>query len=350
MKVYKFNEQPVNEELLGGLINFFKNLWKKAAAEIAKMDNDPNRIKDYIVNNTLNPDSNNSIFKNEFDNFKKNAKNLNDTTVLNFVNEILNPTTGVLGKQGIGNLFNDPALKGDKMKAKRIAFEYIINTARDYVIKKIKYNPKDNKFNRDATSGKFLDLNLLGGLKAQMPDPKKLDLNKITGWINVNIFKDMQNYVKSIREDDIKAAIEKGGATTANAGEMTYDTLKDLFDAGTPVIYLLKGKTKDQYDPKKTPEEQTEVVGVKKINSLNDQDKEDSVVFLDKDGQPSIKKSYDEIIGAAKAGAGNEQKAKDALGKIKGDDEKMGKVAKFADFLANATPEQQAELDKIIGK
>ena len=349
MRVYKFNElkeESVNE-IFGGLLNFFKNLWKKAAAEIAKIENDPNKIKDYIVNNTLNSVSANSIFKPEIDKFN-GFKQLNDQNVFDILNDILNPTTGALGKQGIGNLFNDPSLKGEKMKMKRIAFEYIINTSRDYIIKKIKYNPKDNKVVRN--NGKFTDLNLLGGLKAIMPDGNKLDKQKILNWIITYIFKDMQNFVKSIREDDIKAAIQKGGVTT-NTGEMSYDTLKDLFDAGTPVIYLLKGKTKEQYDTKRPPEQQIDVVGVKKIDSLNDQDKEDSVIFLDKNGQPNIKKSYAEIIGAASGNTGNsEEKAKEALGKIKGDEAKMDKVAKFADFLTKATPEQQTKLEEIIGK
>jgi len=346
MKIYKFIEQPtVNEELLNGLVNFFKNLWKKTALEISKMENDPNRIKDYIVNNTLNSTSANSIFKNEFDNFKK-TKNPNDLNILNFINEILNPENGVLGKQGIGNLFNEPSLRGDKVKAKRIAFEFIINSARDFIIKKIKYDLKDNKFSRDQNTGKFIDNNLLSELKKEMPDANKLDINRISTWIDNNVFKSMQTFVKSIKEDDINKAIEKGGA---KLGAMSYAKLKDLFDAGTPVIYLLKGQSKDSYNSAKKPEEQPNIVGVKKIETLDDKNTDSSVIFLDKNGNPTIKKSYDDIIGAATEIGGNELKAKEALGKIKNDDVKMGKVAKFASFLSTATPEQQANIDKIIG-
>jgi hypothetical protein len=92
------------------------------------------------------------------------------------------------------------------------------------------------------------------------------------------------------------------------------------------------------------------VVGVKPINAINDQNKPDSVVFLDKDGNPTIKKSYAEIIGPG-AGAGeNAKKAAEVLGKIKQDEEKMGKVVKFAEFMQDdKNKDKVAEIEKMIG-
>ena len=37
-KVFKYSEYNTNEEFLGGLINFFKNLFKKMAAQIQKLN------------------------------------------------------------------------------------------------------------------------------------------------------------------------------------------------------------------------------------------------------------------------------------------------------------------------
>ncbi len=148
--------------------------------------------------------------------------------------------------------------------------------------------------------------------------------------------------------DKTKAATGGAGAE----GEMDYTKLKELFDKKTPVIYLLKGKKKEEYDKNKKPEEQGDVVGVKPINSVNDKNAPDSVVFLDKDGKPTIKKSYAEIIGAAEAAPAGEnaKKVADSLGKIKADEEKMGKVAKFAEFIQNdANKAKVEEIEKILG-
>ena len=98
------------------------------------------------------------------------------------------------------------------------------------------------------------------------------------------------------------------------------------------------------------PEEQTDVVGVKVINALNDQNKEDSVTFLDKDEKPNIKKSYADIIGPAEGGGENAKKAAEVLGKIKQDEDKMGKVVKFAEFIQDdKNKDKVAEIEKMLG-
>jgi len=352
MKILKFNQmsdlEPINEELLGGLVNFFKGLWKKLSAELKKIDNDPNNIKEFVSKQILNPTSNNSIFKNELAKFRAN-KTLNDQAIFDFMSEIFDKTTGVLGVQGIGNLFNDSSLKGEDMKGKRLAIEYIINTTRDYEIKKLKFDQKkDNSTIRKR--GKFVDTNWLGPLKAQIPDPNKIDANKVVTWITNNVFADMQRYSMSLREDDIREAVKKGGGDLSGTG-MNYDKLKEFFDKKTPVIYLRKDKKMSDYDANKKPEEQKDVIGVKVINALDDQNTDKSVTFLDEEGNPSIKKSYAEIIGPAEGAKGtNVQKAKVSLGKIANDEEKMGQVAKYADFIQNdANKDKIEQINKILG-
>jgi hypothetical protein len=131
---------------------------------------------------------------------------------------------------------------------------------------------------------------------------------------------------------------------------MSYDKLKDLYDKKTPVIYLLVGKTKNEYDPNKKPEEQSNIVGVKKIYSVSDDDKNNSVTFLDKNGSPTIRKGYKDIIGPDIVDGQNVTKAKEVLGSIKNDDEKMGKVVKFAEFIKNdKNKDKISEIEKIIG-
>lgn len=346
MQILKFhqtiNAEPINEELLGGLVNFFKGLWKKLSAELEKIDNDPNNIKEFVANQILNPTSNNSIFKNELAKFRAN-KTLNDQAIFDFMTEIFDKTTGVLGVQGIGNLFNTPALKGEKMKGKRLAVEYIINTTSDYMIKKLKFDQKkDNSTIRKR--GKFVDTNWLGPLKAQIADPNKIEVNKVVTWITNNVFADMQKYAMSLREDAIREAVKKGGGDLS-ASDMTYDKLKEFFDKKTPVIYLRKGKTIDEYNEKIKPEEQKDVVGVKVINALDDQNTDKSVTFLDENGQPTIRKSYAEIIGPAEKTADN-QDLKDKLGKIANDKEKMTTISKFVDFMNN--PENKDKIDNLL--
>lgn len=345
--IYKFNEQPIKEEFIGALVNFFKGLFKKMAAEIAKLDNDPNKIKDYIYNNTLNSVSKNSVFANELAKFKQN-KTLNDQTVFDFINEILNKDTGVLGTQGIGNLFNDPALKGDKMKGKRIAFEYIINSARDYITKKIKF---DQKKNVERKRNKFVDTNYLGGLKSVMPDPQKLDVNKISTWIDTNIFKDMQNFVKSIREDDIKAAMAKGGVTAGGGGEVfaSYGW-KSWDEAKDKQVYYQR----DGWDANKPPEEQGNLIAIGKVTNV-DTGAGELKIYND-NIKKEIAKKFDQIISkeigdkvstikiSGEVG-GDEQKLKDSLGKIKTDATKMNQVLSYSDFIQK--PENADKVNQI---
>ena len=56
-------------------------------------------------------------------------------------------------------------------------------------------------------------------------------------------------------------------------------------------------------------------------------------------------------MGKSEVVAGeNAKKAADALGKIKADEEKMGKVATYAEFIQNdANKDKIGEIEKIIG-
>ena len=93
-------------------------------------------------------------------------------------------------------------------------------------------------------------------------------------------------------------------------------------------------------------EEQADIVGVKKIERLDG----DKIVFKSKEGEDIIKTNL-EIIGKAEVeqGGENAKKVADSLGKIKADEEKMGKVATFAEFIQNdANKDKIAEIEKIL--
>jgi hypothetical protein len=52
MRIKRYSDiEPVNEEILGKIVNFFKNMWNKAIQELEKLGNDPNDVKDYIAEN-----------------------------------------------------------------------------------------------------------------------------------------------------------------------------------------------------------------------------------------------------------------------------------------------------------
>ena len=72
---------------------------------------------------------------------------------------------------------------------------------------------------------------------------------------------------------------------------------------------------------------------------------------MDKDGKPTIIKTKAEVMGKSEAAPAGEnaKKAQEALGKIKADEEKMGKVASFAEFIQNdANKDKVAEIEKIL--
>ena len=67
------NLEPVNEELLGGVLNFFKNLWNKAIAELDNFgeNHKQEEVTKWISTNTLNPADDSYMFKQQMDDFKK---------------------------------------------------------------------------------------------------------------------------------------------------------------------------------------------------------------------------------------------------------------------------------------
>jgi hypothetical protein len=337
---------PVNEELLGGLLDWFKKIWDKAIKELEVMEDDPNKIKDWVINNALNPKNDNNVFSQVLKDFNK-KDNPSDEDCLALIDSILNPATGSLGKQGIGVLLSNKTMQGEKLKNKRAMLEYIINMARNESIVKTKFagGPADGKVDPKKIIVDLKDTTHLPDLKkiltAAKPEDKK---KKTSDWVTATLIPMIQNFVKIIKEDDIREALKKQGLEIAAGAN---------YKEGDSVIYLLKDKKKDDWDKlsddqKKTPDvpPANGIVGVHKIEKIEG----DTITLLDGDGKPTITKTKEDIIGKAGEKGPNAQNLAKKLGDIKTDEEKMKKVGSYVDFINNdANKDKVAEIEKIIG-
>ena len=364
--------EPVNEGILGGILNFFKNMWNKAMEELKKLGEDPNtkQVKDWIGSNPFNPADNNYLFKNVMDEFKKKPE-ANDQDALTLVDSILNPETGVLGKQGLAPLYENlkkafPPLDGEPASSQFATFEYIFNTIRTKAIIQYKFAA--------STDGKVDPKKINIDLKdmTHLPDVKKLltaatdgkkKKDAIVNWCEKTLFPQLDKFADAITEEEVnkyleskKIPVPEGGEGDANA--MTYDKLKEFYDKKTPVIYKLKDFKQEDWDKlsddqKKKPKEEpaSKIVGVKVIDAINDQDKDDSVTFLDKDEKPTIKKGYKDIVGPSEAKAEGQEDLVKKLSDMKTKKpEDIKKVGSFVDFISDdKNKDKVAEIDKIIG-
>lgn len=344
MRVEKFSDyNRINEEFIGGLIKgALGKLFSMFAAPFKDMANDfknafkeedPNSIKSIIMTN----------FNQAVDSAQKEMPNIKDESA---VGDIMNKMVDSL--VSLGNNVDkdvDTALGKDKSSGPKAVAKAIIlgNKQAGWAglvglldpskgLSGIKTTYKYSKAEYDKA---LAAAGAKGG--ADVLKAKKDAASKFFD----NLQKDIQSQLdKDFTEEEVKKiydeAVIKGGGAPA----------LDL-KVGDSVIYLLKDKKKEDYDPNKKPEEQVEVVGVKKIEKIEG----DNITFLDKDGKPTITKTMADIMGKTVVVAGeNAKKVSDSLGKIKADDEKMGKVAKFADFIQDdANKDKVVEIEKILG-
>lgn len=371
LKVINYSEYSINEEFIGGLFNFFKGLFKKMAAQIQKLNDDPNTIKTFVLNNLLNINSPNNIFKKELDDFAKNTPTPDNAACFKLIDSILNKNSGALGKQGIGTLLALPELQGDKQKVKRITIEFIINTARDQVSRKIGYDPKKLKDPNYITKLKIFTPTQAtpgataapGNTTAAPVVPKKAEISDdaaqtmngnydsvvynytsmqrlyekettpptgtttnvetdpnidiIKKWVINNIVNAMNAFAKAIKEDDIKAAVAKGGTSDYKVGDM------------------VKYKSK------------TNNIFTKKIDKIEG----DKYWFTDTDGKPFFKTKED-IIGKEEGGDDSESKEvvdlKTKLTTMKGNKEQMAKVLNYVNFISNTANNGKAFSDAPV--
>lgn len=343
--------KPVNEELLGGLLNWFKKMWDKAIKEIEELENDPNKIKEWVINNALNPKDDTNVFSQVMKDFQK-KDTASDQDCIDLIDNILDPQTGSLGKQGIGVLLANKAMQGEKLKAKRAMLEFIINTARNKTIAdpKVKFagGPADGKIDPKKKTVDLKDMGHLPDLKkilVSQKDDEKKKKDETLKWVSGVLILLIQNYVKAVKEDDIRAYVNKLGIKLEES----------VYKKGDSVIYLLKDHKKDEWDKladdqKEKPKEDpaNKIVGVHKVEIVDG----DNITLLDQDGKPTIVKTKEEIIGKfeEQRGPNAEELAKN-LGDIKADEEKMKQVNAFTDIIKDpvANKAKIDQINKIIG-
>jgi hypothetical protein len=220
--------EVVNEELLGGVINFFKNMWNKAMEELKKLGEDPDteEVKSWIGDNPFNPSDNNYLFKNVMDEFKKKPE-ANDQDALTLVDSILNPETGVLGKQGLAPLYENlkkafPPLEGEPASSQYATFEYVFNTIRNKAIIQYKFAA--------STDGKVDPKKINIDLKdmTHLPDVKKLltaatdgkkKKDAIVNWCEKTLFPQLDKFADAITEDEVNKYLETKKIPVPEGGE-----------------------------------------------------------------------------------------------------------------------------------
>lgn len=350
--------EPVNEELFGGIINFFKNMWNKAMEELKKLGEDPDttEVKDWIADNPFNPADNNYLFKNVMDEFKKKPE-ANDQDALTLVDSILNPETGVLGKQGLAPLYENlkkafPPLEGEPASSQYATFEYIFNTIRTKAIIQYKFAA--------STDGKVDPKKINIDLKdmTHLPDVKKLltaatDGKKkkevIATWCEKTLFPQLDKFADAITEDEVNKYLETKKIPVPEAGP------EGGYKVGDNVVYKREKFDQAKWDAltdddKKKPNEgkmkelQVDGIGIKKISKIEG----DKISF---EGAEFTKTMGDILMKTEEVKAEGQEDLVKKLSDMKTKKpEDIKKVATFVDFISDeANKDKVAEIDKIIG-
>jgi hypothetical protein len=162
-----------------------------------------------------------------------------------------------------------------------------ISKQRDVIAKKIEADYKDFD-SKKAIQYKEGD-NVIYLLKDKKKEDYKADKKPEEQTDVVGVHK-----ISKIEGDKFTLLDKDGNPTIVKTGAEILGKTEE-YKVDDNVIYLLKDKNKEDYDPKKKPEEQKDVVGVHKISKITG----DDFVLLDKDDKPTINKKRDRIIGKA---------------------------------------------------
>jgi hypothetical protein len=348
MRVKKYQEfETINEEFIGGLIkgalgklmNLFAAPFKDLAKDFKDFfkEDDPNSIKTIIMNN----------FNQAIDSAQKEISNVQDETALNGVMTNLISTMADLGLK-IGEDIKKSGITGEKQNVvakisqatilgnKEVQWPGIVGILDPNNETAIKMNGgiKTNyKYNKAAYEKTLAD----AGSKSKNP---LVDKKKSANTFLDAMQKDIQLQLdKEFNEEEVKKMFASGSAA---ATTFTEEQLTEFMNKKTNVIYLKKDKTVNDYKKDQPAEQQKDIVGTKPISKIDN----GKVVFVGKDGQ-EIVKTFAQIVGSEenKEMGSNAKKAQDVLGRIKGDDEKMGKIVKFAEFIEK--PENKAKIEEI---
>ena len=334
------NHEMINEEFvgklikgsLGSLFQTFSAPFKDLVDDIKKSfkEDDPNSIKNIVMSN-LNQ---------AIDSAQKGIRDKNITSVSDVIG-IMEQFKAMLTQlaEGIGKDFVSAI--GDKKKS----------SASSEVAKAILIGNKESEWrgiyglladpNYKFGSTKYTDA-INNAVKGKDEDQQLKIAKNISFKFFDSFQKDMSLQLnKELTEEEMKKiyddSIKKGGGQIAT---MNYEKLKELFDKKVRVMYKMDG-----FDESNPPQEQKDKIGIKIIDTLDDQG---NVGFKSEDGS-DFKKRYEDILGAAP-----EEKDKTAeeitnnLKNIKNDKDKLKSVKNYTDFLQNAQKDKIAEIDALI--
>lgn len=348
-------DKPVNEELLGGLIDFFKNMWGKAVKDLKKLGDKPttDQIDNWIETKIFNPSDSNYLFKSIIEEFGKKPE-ANNEDCLTLVDNILDPETGALGTQGLQPLYeNLTKVFGDNL-APLETIKYYFEVARNRAIKQFKYagGPDlkigEAKIDPAAKKMDITDTTHLPDLKKVLEsagEDNKKKKDDALGWVNKTLTPTLLKYIKEVDDQKVDEYLKsKGIEASAGAGELK---------PGDTVVYKRDKFSEDEWkkvsddDKKKTDEgpmqdlQDKEMIGVKKVKEVSG----DDVSFEDAD----FKKTKKDILMKVEVDQSEEaKKAAESLGKIKDDADKMKTVADLADMLQDDAKKDQVEEIKNI--
>ena len=271
--------QPVNEELLGTVINFFKNMWAKATQELKKLGDNPSlqQLDQWIEKNPFNPADDTYVLKSVMDEFNK-LPTANDQACLTLIDNILDPETGALGKQGMQPFF-DQIIKAFGNNAGPLnVIQYYMERIRDRAIKDYKFaGGPDLKVGEPAKldpKKKTLGLDDMTHLpdfkkilKAATDDKKKKEAT--INWVNKTLVPRLEKYTTEVTEDEVNAYLKTKGITIGGdykIGDMVIYKREKFNQANWDA--LTDDDKKNAYEGKIKELETKEEVGAKKISKI----------------------------------------------------------------------------------
>lgn len=356
--------EPINEEFLGNIVNFFKNLWNKATEELKKLGKNPpiDKIEQWVETNPMNPADDTYIFKGLIDEFNKKPE-ANEQDCLDLVKNILDPETGALGTQGLQTLFDSLQKNFGKEAGTLEIVKFFFEKIRNRAIKDYKYAGGPDLKIDPKVPAKVDPKKIILDIKdtTHLPDYKKILLtagqdNKkrkqlALDWVNKTLVPQLDKYLDQDYTPELEKYIELAGKEVPEAGP------EGGYKPNDSVIYKREKFNEDEWKKvtdadKLKPNEgilkdlqDKEMIGIKPIKDI----KGDDVNFEKEDGTLFTKK-MDELLGKVEAKAEGQEDLVKKLGELKTkkpDDIK--KVSNYVDFISDEkNKDKVAEIDKIL--
>jgi hypothetical protein len=347
---FRSNNDPVNEELLGGLMNFFKNMWNKATEELKKLGDKPKTedIDNWIETKIFNPGDGNYLFKSVLEEFRKKPE-ANNEDCLTLISNILDPDTGALGTQGLQPLYDNlKKVFGDNLAPLEIV-RFYFETARNRAIKDFKYaGGPDLKIGEEAKvdpNSKKMDLtdtthlpDLKKVLQSAGEDNKKKKESALA-WVEKALTPKLLTYIKEVKEDQVDEYLKSKGIEQETSEE---------YKVGDTVVYKrddfneqewekLSDEEKAKFDEGKMKELQVKQIGIKKISAING----DVVEFEGADFKKSLEDILMKTVGEKVEGQD------DLVNTLKDLKSKNPEAIKNIDGVAKLYADPEANKDKI---